>query len=72
VTPLAIPADLYWRWRAAEAERRAVLLDNQRRLRTAEEAFQAACAAVAVAVPGFDVTGRYQTDDETCTATPVA
>jgi hypothetical protein len=69
--PLQIPPALYWRWKAAEAQRRAVLADNAMRMAKVEAAFQAVVRQLADTVPGFDPDGHYATDDDTCSVTAV-
>lgn len=69
--PITIPPALYWRWKHAEAQCRAIAAQNDLRMAQAQQKFADACQAMAAAAPGFDPLGNYRTDDEACSVTPV-
>ena len=77
--PLVIPPALYWRWKWAEAQQRAVEARAQhtatlarQQQAEAQRIFDDATDVIARTVPGFNRDGTYQTDDTSCTVTEVA
>lgn len=72
MTPIAIPPELYWKFRAAIEHAHRVRLESERAVTTANAKGEAVRREIAAEVSGFRLDQDYRLDDESCTVTPMA